>query len=226
MTDNKVNGPPAEEAKAKPKSGGKSNKDKRDEEAKKARAEKEIERREYIIQNMRENGFYMRDEAVIDFMEGYMEAMELYEERTGRPTKYFSKAGDWAIFLGGRGYSMKQIAAIFGVSHETLYAWGRENSEFSDALTRARELAQTWWETVGQAALFAERFQFGLWNKVVSTRFRRDYTDRKGVPYDPKEPETVLEQGEVLELDPRDLTEEQKKVLKLAFSKAKPKEIT
>lgn len=221
MSDPEDIGPPKEAAKTAPKP---ANREKRKKERKEAKVEKELDRREQIIENMRENGFHMTDDAVIDFMDGYMQALDLYDQRTGRPSKYFPEAGAWAVYFGHRGLSIRQIASIFGVSYETLYQWARENDQFSDALTRAREAAQSWWETVGQAALFADRFQFGLWNKVVSSRFRRDYTDRKGLPYNPSEPETLVETGDVVQLDPRDLTEEQRKVLRIAIAKAEEKE--
>jgi len=192
--------------------------------AKEERIKKEGERRERVIQLMKQQGFPVSDDDIIDYMDSYYAALEEVQANIGRPTKYFPELGPWAEWLGARGYSLKQICAMFGVSHETLFGWAKENPDFSESLARARESAQSWWETIGQAALFNKGFNTFVWNKIVSTRFRRDYTDRKGVPYDPKEPETVVETGDVLQLDPRDLTEEQKKVLRIAIAKAEQKE--
>lgn len=173
---------------------------------------------------MKEHGFPLTDEAVIDYMDLYYASLETFYNDVGRPTKYFPELDEWVIWLGNRGYSLKQISAIFGVSNTKLYRWAEENPSFGEALARAREGAQAWWETVGQAALFAERFNTFVWNKIISARFRKDYTDRKGVPYDPNEPETITGPGEMLELDPRDLTDEQKKVLRIAIAKATKQE--
>lgn len=186
--------------------------------------QREAERRAKIIENMRVNGLPVTDEAAINFVESFYYAQDDVYQSFGRPTKYDPKMDEWVVSLGAKGYSLAQIAFLFGVSRDTLYEWGRENGDFSYALTRAREAAQNWWEMIGQASLFSEKFQFGVWNKVVSTRFRKDYTDRKGLPYDPNEPETIMGPGEVLELDPRDLTEEQKKVLRIAIAKATKQE--
>lgn len=178
-----------------------------------------------ILSAMQEQGFPVTDEAAVNFLQSYMEAHRQTVAARGRPVKYDENLGDWAEFLGSKGLSLAQIAFTFGVNRDTLYDWARKYPEFSDSLSRARDAAQNWWEIVGQASLFSDRFQAGVWNKVVSTRFRRDYTDRKGLPYDPNEPETVMGPGEMLELDPRDLTEEQKKVLKIAIAKATKQEI-
>lgn len=191
---------------------------------KEASEETEKARREAMIKSMAEQGFPITDEAAINFIESYMNAYKETVAARGRPTKYDEKLGSWAEFLGAKGMSLVQIAFIFGISKETLFDWARKYPDFSDSLARARDASQSWWEMIGQASLFSDRFQSSVWNKVVSTRFRRDYTDRKGLPYDPNEPETVMGPGEMLELDPRDLTEEQKKVLRIAIAKATKQE--
>ena len=191
---------------------------------KEAKQKREAQRREQVIHMMKQNGFPISDDDIIDYMDNYYASLEEVQEKVGRPTKYFPELGIWAEWLGSKGYSLKQICAIFGVSHETVYEWARQNPEFSESLARARELAQSWWETIGQAALFNKNFNTFIWNKILSTRFRQDYTDRRGLPYDPREPETIVGAGEVLQLDPRDLTEDQRKVLRIAIAKAEQKE--
>lgn len=195
--------------------------DKAKEEPKLTPEEKEMRE---LLASMQEQGFPITDESAVNFIQSYMKAFKKTVAARGRPTKYDEHLGSWAEFLGGKGYSLTQIAFTFGVSRETLYDWARKYPDFSDALSRARDAAQNWWEMIGQASLFADRFQVGVWNKVVSTRFRKDYTDRKGLPYDPNEPETIMGPGEMLELDPRDLTEEQKKVLRIAIAKVTKQE--
>lgn len=192
----------------------------------KAREKKEaaLTHREGIIQNLKEHGFPVTDEAALDFIEGYFNTATWIQDQLGRPSKYDERMDDWAILLGARGYSLAQIAFIFGVSRDTLYEWGRKNQSFSDALARARDASQNWWEIVGQSSLFAERFNSFVWNKIVSSRFRRDYTDRKGLPYNPAEPETIEAAAEVMQLDPRDLTEEQREILRIAIEAAKIQE--
>lgn len=185
------------------------------------RAEAEQARREQVIVLMKEHGFHVTDEDFLDFMGMHLDVADNVERSVGRPTKYHPLLDEWAIYLGKRGYSMKQIASMMGVSHETLWSWGKTNPTFSDALVRAREASQNWWETVGQAALFSRNFQTFIWNKIVSTRFRSDYTDRKGLPYDPKAPDEVekIDTG-VVQLDLRALTREQRDILAIAIEGA------
>lgn len=201
--------------------GGKKKKAKRS--TKEERTQAELERRERVIVMMKEHGFPITDEAVIDYMERHLEALENVYANVGRPSKYFQELDEWVIWLGNRGYSLKQIASMMGVSHETLYQWGRDFPSFSDALARAREGAQSWWETIGQAALFADRFNTFIWNKIVSNRFRQDYTDRKGLPYDPKAPDEVIVES-VLEIDPRLLTAKELEIVDRAIAKTKAQE--
>lgn len=186
--------------------------------------DKEIHRRNLIAKWLSDNGYPTHDEDMLSALIQFVEAKDKFNRSVGRPSKYDPLLCGWVEWLGARGYSIKQIAAVFDVSVETMYAWGRDYSEFSESVARARDLSQAWWETVGQAGMFTKSFNFQVWNKLISNRFRQDYTDRKGLPYDPKEPEIIVEEGDVLTLDPRDLTAEQRKVLSIALGEAKPKE--
>lgn len=194
--------------------------DKEREEAAKQRAKD----REAILLNLQAAGYPITDEAIADALVMFFEAQREVEQNVGRPSKYDPRLCEWVEWLGSRGYSLKQICSMIGISNETMYAWMGNFPEFSESVARARDAAQTWWEVMGQAGLASKSFNFNLWNKIVSNRFRRDYTDRKGIAYDPSEPETFVEQGSVLQLDPRDLTEEQRKVLRIAIAMAEKKE--
>ncbi len=207
-----------------PSGGKKKGKKTKDQMAKEAKTQAELERRERILRMMRDHGFPISDEAVVEYMERHLEALESVHANIGRPTKYFPELDDWVVWLGARGYSMKQITAIMGVSHETLYHWARENQSFSEALARARDLAQSWWETIGQASLFSRDFNTFIWNKIVSNRFRKDYTDQKGLPYDPSKAQDEIVVEGVLEIDPRLLTSKELEIVDRAIAKSKKQE--
>ena len=191
---------------------------------KEERTEIELARRERVLSMMRDHGFPITDDAVVDYMERHLEAIESVYANVGRPTKYFPELDEWVVWLGARGYSMKQIAAMIGVSHETLYHWSRENPSFSESLARARDCAQNWWETIGQASLFSRDFNTFVWNKIVSNRFRRDYTDQKGLPYDPNKAQDEIVVEGVLEIDPRLLTSKELEIVDRAIAKSKKQE--
>jgi hypothetical protein len=94
-----------------------------------------------------------------------------------RPSEYDPAYCGKVIELGKEGKSYTQIAVALGIAKDTLYRWRDDYPEFSDALTRAREEAQAWWEDRGQEGLYIPGFNASLWNKQVSCRFPDDYRD-------------------------------------------------
>ena len=70
------------------------------------------------------------------------------------------------------------MAVALGVARTTMLGWVDEHPEFSTAFTRAKELSQDWWESTGQAGLTVQGFNASLYNKIISCRFREDYTDK------------------------------------------------
>lgn len=95
----------------------------------------------------------------------------------GRPTDYRPEYCERVIELGRAGKSHAQIAADLDVARQTLRNWAEEHPEFLAAITRARDLAQAWFEDKGQAGLETPGFNASLWAKQVSCRFREDYTE-------------------------------------------------
>lgn len=95
----------------------------------------------------------------------------------GRPTEYRKEMCEQVIELGRIGKSHAQIASTLDVSRETLYTWQDTYPDFLDAITRARQLAQAWFEDMGQAGLVMPNFSASLWAKQVSCRFPDDYRE-------------------------------------------------
>lgn len=102
----------------------------------------------------------------------------------GRPTDYLPEYCERVVELGRAGKSHAQIAADLDVARMTLYRWAEAVPEFSDAITRARDLAQAWFEDKGQTGLDTSGFNASLWAKQVSCRFRDDYTDKQQIVAD------------------------------------------
>lgn len=96
----------------------------------------------------------------------------------GRPSDYKQEYCDIVIKLGTEGKSYTQIAVDLGITRKTLYAWGEAHPEFLNALERARECAQAWWERQGMLGMWADKFNAAVWNKSMSCRFPDDYTDK------------------------------------------------
>ena len=65
---------------------------------------------------------------------------------SGRPTKYNEELCDEVISLGKQGFSVTQIAYELDIHKDTLYEWKKKHPEFSDAIKKARDYAQGFWE--------------------------------------------------------------------------------
>lgn len=96
----------------------------------------------------------------------------------GRPEEYKPEYCEKVIELGRLGYSHAMIAAELDVARQTLHNWSDRHPEFLDAITRARDLAQAWFELKGMNGLETPGFNASLWAKQVSCRFPDDYTEK------------------------------------------------
>lgn len=59
--------------------------------------------------------------------------------------------------------------------------WAGAHPEFSEALARAKQKAQAWFEEQGRTGLTADKFNSALWAKQMSARHRDEYTERREV---------------------------------------------
>ena len=101
------------------------------------------------------------------------------KEGFGAPTKYDPAFCDQVIELGKKGKSITQIAVTIGVVKQTVYNWMNEYPDFLDAITRAREESQAWFEEQGLKGIWGgKEFNAATWAKQVSCRFPDDYTDK------------------------------------------------
>lgn len=98
-------------------------------------------------------------------------------ERTGRPTKYDPEFCDIVIALGSQGMSKTEIAVELGVVRQTLENWKDEHPEFLDAMTRANQASQAWWERQGRTNLTAQHFQASLWGRNMGSRFPDEWRE-------------------------------------------------
>lgn len=113
----------------------------------------------------------------------------------GAPPKYKKEFCEEVIELGKLGNSITQIACKLNVAKQSLYNWMDQHPEFLDAMTRAREYSQAWFEDKGMEGLTTPGFNASLWAKQVSCRYPDDYRettrteqqqlDSKGNPTDP-----------------------------------------
>lgn len=98
--------------------------------------------------------------------------------KTGRPSLYRPEYCERVIELGAQGYSKAQIAFELGKhSTETLDDWGKANSEFSEALARARAASLAFWELKALKGLENRDFNSNLYRVAMQGRFSAEYRD-------------------------------------------------
>jgi hypothetical protein len=95
----------------------------------------------------------------------------------GRPTDYDPAYCQQVLDLGKQGKSKAYMAAQIGVVRQTLENWSQAHPEFLDAITRAMQLSQAWWEDAGQTGLTADKFSASVWSRSMAARFPEDWRE-------------------------------------------------
>ena len=104
-----------------------------------------------------------------------------------RPTSYRPEFCDQVIEYGKAGKSLAWMAAELDVSKDTVYEWAKVHPEFSDALTRARNHAQRWWEDLGQENILSRpgegSLNAGVYSRSMAARFPDDWRDKQEIEH-------------------------------------------
>lgn len=104
----------------------------------------------------------------------------------GQPTKYKPEFCEVVIRVGADGGWLSEMAEACDVCRSTMDNWAAANPEFLEALTRAKQKAQAWFEREGRLGLTADKFNSALWAKQMSARHRDEYTERQDVNHSGK----------------------------------------
>ena len=100
----------------------------------------------------------------------------------GRPTSYDPAMCEQVIAWGKEGKSIAWMAAELDVARSSIYKWAEEHQEFSDALTRAKDHAQRWWEDFGQNHMVmapgSGTFNHSVWSRSMAARFPDDWREK------------------------------------------------
>jgi transposase len=99
----------------------------------------------------------------------------------GRPTKYTPDMCDRIIELGKVGASKHEMAMEIDVAVSTFDVWQNENKEFSEAVKKAVEFSQAWWEKQGRLATFGAFDGFNATSFIfnMKNRFRDSWRDKQ-----------------------------------------------
>ncbi len=99
----------------------------------------------------------------------------------GRPSLYDPAFCEKVIELGKKGASVLEMAVDLGVCRATLEAnWPADHPEFLEALTRARECSQAWWEKAGREGMLDNNINPSIWSRSMAARFPKDWREVKG----------------------------------------------
>lgn len=99
--------------------------------------------------------------------------------KVGRPTKYKPQFCDLIIEIGEQGGWLCEMAEACDVVRSTMDEWASSHPEFSEALTRAKQKAQAWFEKSGRTGLYADRFNASLWSKQMAARHPTEYSEKQ-----------------------------------------------
>ena len=101
----------------------------------------------------------------------------------GRPTKYDPTYCDRVIEYGKEGMSLHEMALELDVAPSTLFLWRETHPECSEAIKKAVEYSQGWWEKLGRSAAAGGVPNFNatayIFNK--KNRFAADWRDKQEV---------------------------------------------
>jgi hypothetical protein len=62
---------------------------------------------------------------------------------------------------------------------QTLHNWEDQHEEFLDAMARAKQLEQRWWEDAGQVGMMTQGFGQSVWSRSMAARFPEDWREKK-----------------------------------------------
>lgn len=97
----------------------------------------------------------------------------------GRPSKYKPEFCELVIEMGKQGKTFYHMAEACDVyAPETLHEWAAKHPEFSEAFTRARNLARIHWEDMGHGHA-RDGQNSPLWPKIMAARWPEDYTEKQ-----------------------------------------------
>lgn len=96
----------------------------------------------------------------------------------GRPTKFKPEFCDLIIKVAEEGGWLAEMAEACDVHRNTMDVWAKEHPEFLEALMRAKQKAQAWFEKTGRVSMFADKFNAGLWAKQMAARHPEEYSEK------------------------------------------------
>jgi hypothetical protein len=115
------------------------------------------------------------------------------KSKKGRPTDYSPHFCDKVMALGELGKSRHQLAVALGCCKRTFQTWEKKYPDFLAATTRARELAQAWWEDQGQIGIWeGNKFNANAYRLQMTNRFPDQWRDKRRLEHARKDNSPVI----------------------------------
>ena len=96
----------------------------------------------------------------------------------GRPTKYKPEYCQKVIEMGEYGASFAEMCLELNVCKNTFLSWQKEHTDFLNAVSHARHLAQGWWEKNGRLRTFNDKgFNAYSYSFNMRNRFPDDWSE-------------------------------------------------
>lgn len=99
----------------------------------------------------------------------------------GRPTKYDPSICDTVVEMGKYGASKAEMALELDIDYSTFLAWQQKHKEFSEAVKKATDNSQGWWEKLGRQAAKGDVEGFNGTAYVFNMKNRFKWADRAEV---------------------------------------------
>lgn len=92
----------------------------------------------------------------------------------GQPTKYKPEYCELLKTHCAKGLSFETFGATIGVSRDNVYEWAKVHAEFSEAKKQALDLAQLYFENVGNEGMTGKNMKFNAtpWIFSMKNRFK------------------------------------------------------
>lgn len=97
----------------------------------------------------------------------------------GRPTKYDPAMCQELIDFMAQGYSKEATAAKLGIAKDTLYAWDKKHTEFSDAIKEGEIKSLLFWEKTGMAGMLGKLPGFNSTAWIFNMKNRHKWADKQ-----------------------------------------------
>jgi transposase len=96
----------------------------------------------------------------------------------GRPSDYKIQFCEQIIEFGKEGMSKTEMCLELNICKQTMANWCEEHPEFLEAVKKAVDYSQGWWEKQGRRATFnSEGFNSTSYIFNMKNRFKEDWSD-------------------------------------------------